>query len=95
MKALGGGIKPVARVHVPKFGPTVQKPLTPSPMSIGNKAASPGVADMLSRPKRVRSSGIKKTASRPSAGPPAKLAQAPGASAGSMPPGGGPSMAAY
>ncbi len=81
LKALGGGINPQkGAVHTPKFGPTVSKPLSPSPMSVGSAGATKGTQDMLSRAKRTREKGYKKTASRLSAGP-SKLADL-----GAMPP---------
>ncbi len=81
LKALGGGINPQkGTAHVPKFGPTVAKPLSPSPMSVGSSGASTGTQDMLSRAKRTREKGYKKTAKKLSAGP-AKLADL-----GAMPP---------
>lgn len=51
--SVGGGKR------VPSFGPAVSA----SPIKQGNAGlASPGLVDMLSRPKRTRQSGIKKTA---------------------------------
>ncbi len=70
LKALGGGINsqksPMSRV--PKFGPTVAKPLSPAPMSVGSGGATAGTQDMLSRAKRTREKGYKKTAKKLSAG---------------------------
>lgn len=84
LKALGGGINSAKGIsRVPKFGPTVAKPLSPSPMSVGSvkpSGATLGTQDMLSRAKRTREKGYRKTATKLGAGP-GKMADL-----GAMPP---------
>jgi|SRR5579859_1238198 len=65
--ALAGTLRPAVGggSPVPRFGPRVAAAATPravaSPLSLGGSKASPGLTDALSRPKRTRSSGYKKT----------------------------------
>lgn len=42
-------------------------------MSVGSGGATPGTQDMLSRPKRTRRKGYKKTSERPGKDPAGKL----------------------
>lgn len=75
-----GVTAPRHALGAPKFGPSLGKP-TAMP-SVGSKAKSPapGVQDMLSRAKRPREKGYKKTSLKIGAGP-AKLQDL-----GAMPP---------
>lgn len=78
--AVGGGSP------MPRFGPRVAAKGTPAPsaMSVGGGAPK-GVGDMLSRPKRTRSSGYSKTANIKGGASPANMP--PGGSGGSAGPG--------
>ncbi len=101
-RVLGGGgtTSTQSPGRVPHFGPAIAAVKPPaSPMSLGGGSASPGVQDMLSRPKRTRSKGYKKTAERPGSAKAGKmanlgalpaLASLASASGGSGAPGAGP-----
>lgn len=76
MKALSGGgslAAPTGKGKIPKFGPSAGgQRAQPGPMSIGSSklgGALPSVQDMLSRAKRTREKGYKKTSVKLSAGP--------------------------
>lgn len=87
--ALSGSMRPAVGggSPVPRFGPRVAAAATPraasktSPLSVGGSGASPGLIDMLSRPKRARQSGIKKTSpikGAASLGPAGPMSAGPG-----------------